>query len=319
MENERKLNGPFLADNRTKIRIQPASDTIQRKQSQVWLGSCFVESMEKYISGLGYPATFNPLGVVYHPLVLANLVNPDFDLKSLCFEKGGVWLNANLGREFGSSSPEDLMEKITRGQKILTDSLRESDWVVMTWGTAIAYRHKELGLVGKNHKMPGRDFTRSFSSVSEIAGTWIPILENWRKERPGQSVVLTLSPVRHTREGLEENSRSKAILRLAIEEIRQALPGIFYFPAYEILVDDLRDYRYFGPDGVHPNAQALAYIQEAFSLQFFPPQEREENSRIMEYQRVLVHRPVHPFGEEYEKWRKYVGELAATLPTRVQK
>lgn len=315
MEKSGRQNTLTLSDNRTPVSIQPFPRKIHRSHSLLWLGSCFTEAMEKPLLELGYRGVFNPMGVVYHPLVLSRLAGPDFSPAATCFESGGVWLNALLGREFGSPDRAGLEEKIGTAHKKLQQALQQADWVVVTWGTALAYTHMNRGLAGRNHKLPLSEFSRSFSRPEDLADVWVNLIREWKTRRPELQVIFTLSPVRHTREGLEASSFSKAILRVAIEEIRSRLPDdTAYFPAYEIVVDDLRDYAFFTVDGVHPGPRALEYIRQAFEEQFFPPEEIQENARIRSLLRMQAHRPLHAFGTEYRKWQENLKKLEESLP-----
>jgi hypothetical protein len=315
MEKPGRQNPLTLSDNRTPVRIQPFPRKIHRAQRMLWLGSCFTEAMERPLLELGYQGLFNPMGVVYHPLVLSRLADPGFSPSASSFESGGVWLNSLLGREFGSADRAGLEKKILAAHRNMQQALRQADWVVVTWGTALAYTHRERGLAGRNHKLPLAEFTRSFSHPGELADAWVSCIREWKSHQPDLQVVFTLSPVRHTREGLEASSLSKAILRVAIEEIRNRLPDhTAYFPAYEIVVDDLRDYRFFAEDGVHPGPQAQEYILRAFEWQFFPPEEVQQNGHIRAFLRLKAHRPLHTFGTEYRKWQENLQKLEENLP-----
>jgi hypothetical protein len=287
---------------------------IKRKDQMLWLGSCFVDSLQPFLHQHQYQARVNPFGTVFHPIVLGRLLelNPE-EFDRFTFEKDGVWLNYRVGQPLIADSEAGLNAKFEAISRGIKNRLTTSKWLVMTWGTAFFYEHKELGMIGKCHKQPGEIFTKKMSSPDEISRFWIEKIQSLRKENSGLKILLTLSPVRHTRDGLEENSISKASLRLAIEQVRQELPEVYYFPSYEIMMDELRDYRFFGPDLIHPNPEAVQYIWERFSAQFLVPEEVRVNQLIRDLHQLENHKPFAEFGEEYLRWKKAIEIKKADL------
>ena len=193
--------------------------------------------------------------------------------------------------------------------------LAEADYVLVTFGTAWVY--EEGGRVVANcEKRPAHLFTRRRLSVEEIVERFDGLMQN---ALSGKQVIFTVSPIRHLKDGFEENSLSKAVLRLAIAEIVARHPAAAqYFPAFEILNDDLRDYRFYGPDLAHPSAEAVEYIWEKFSAAAFGPETLKLLPQIEKIVRAMEHRPFSPDGEEYATFRRtmlgHAREFAALHP-----
>jgi hypothetical protein len=303
MRNEEAIFG------RTEVKINPNPEKLHRNQVSLWMGSCFVDSFQPFLEEFQYPALVNPLGVVFHPLVLGELLFQSLEsILSKNFEREGVWLNYWLGSGFSASSEEELIQQITRAKKETDAQFAKADWLVMTWGTAFWYEHEAFGLVGKCHRQPGNWFKKYRSEPEEITEKWKNWIQAWRRENPNRKVLITLSPVRHTRDGLPENAVSKSALRLAIENLCQALPSVYYYPSYELVLDELRDYRYFENDLIHPRKEAVEWIWDKFSNAFLEETEASTNQKIKEWQTLKRHRPQSPFGKEYETWKNKIGE-----------
>lgn len=284
----------------------------------LWMGSCFVQSMESFLSRFRFSALVNPFGVVFHPVVMARLLEMNSgEILEKSFEYQSVWKNYWLASTF-SGSLQSITDAITRATEVRDLQLKKSSWLVLTLGTAFWYDHYQLGMVGKCHKQHSNLFAKKRSTVSEINQSLRLVIENLRLSNPDLKVILTVSPVRHTRDGLEQNSVSKSTLRLACSELCKELNQIYYFPAFEIVVDELRDYRFFGPDLVHPSEEAVAYIWSRFEDQFFSSDTRETNRRIQGYFDLSSHKPLVEFGLEYERWQQNLNQLSQQISMRIE-
>jgi hypothetical protein len=295
---------------RTEVRISPSPEKMYRNQVSLWMGSCFVDSISPFLQRFHYQALINPLGVVYHPLILQQLLlGNGEDIFSYSFEKEGVWLNYLLGTGFAAESEIQLNQLIANAKSETEKTLTNADWLVMTWGTAVIYLHDQCGPVGKCHKQPGTLFQKKTTSPQELTDdAWSPVFQSWKSAFPKLKILLTLSPVRHIRDGLEENSKSKASLRWAIEELKDQHPNVFYFPAYEMVLDEIRDYRYFEKDLIHPNKEAVDYIWNRFSQTFLNPEEVALNWKMEELALLKSHKPQAPFGKAFEMWKNKIEE-----------
>ena len=183
--------------------------------------------------------------------------------------------------------------------------------MIITLGTAWVYEHKATGKIVSNcHKIPQRDFTRRRLSVAEICELFRPLMEGILK---GKQVTFTVSPVRHVSDGLAENSVSKATLRLAVDQLCSEYSNADYFPAYEIVTDDLRDYRFYADDLIHPSVAAIEYIWDKFINSALNDSTKEQLERVEKIVAAAAHRPFNPSSEEYKKFcNRYLNE-AKTL------
>lgn len=302
----------------TPVVVSGSDLRIKRNETMLWMGSCFVESMATFLQQFRYKAEINPLGVVFHPLVLEKLLGLSTeDFRPFHFEKSGVWLNYLLGNPFVAQSPEQLDELIAEAAAKTRTALASADWLVMTWGTAYWYSHTALGMVGKCHKQPNLLFEKKRSSPEEISAVWIRKTEQLRAINPGLKVLITLSPVRHTRDGLPENALSKACLRLAIEQVVLATNQVCYFPAFEMVMDELRDYRFFEPDLVHPNKEAISYLWKRFSDQFLEPGQVKTNQAMLDLHQLKNHRPVASFGNEFQAWKSAIARKTTEVEAQL--
>jgi len=289
----------------------------------LWIGSCFVESLLPFLKRYKYEALSNPMGVVFHPLVIRRLLQmTETDFQSHTFQKEGVWLNYWLGHPFHGQNSEELTNQIRDSRFQLQEALRNSSWLVMTWGTAFWYYHQALGMVGKCHKQPQSLFEKRRCSNEELVTSWKEEIHRLRQQNPGIKILLTLSPVRHTRDGLEENAVSKSALRVAIQQLTEELPDVYYFPAYEIMLDELREYRFYDRDLIHPGPEAIAYIWDRFSTQFLDPEEVKQNYLMQELHQLEHHRPFIEYGKEFETWKIVMetkkARLKSLLPSGFQ-
>ena len=285
----------------------------------LWMGSCFVESMAKFLDMYHYQAIVNPFGVIFHPLVLEKLIGmPVEKIMKANFERKGIWQNFWLGAPFAAESEIQLNHKIEEASKSVGAAILNSNWLIMTWGTAFWYAHEEWGMVGKCHKFPQNHFEKKLSTTADIVMIWKKRIAELRTKNPGLKVLLTLSPVRHTRDGLEGNAISKSTLRLAIEELRTAIPNVFYFPAFEIVLDELGDYRFFEKDLIHPNEEAVAFIWNQFSGQFFPNEELNTNELAFRVWQQERHLPNVDFGAEYLEQMNMLDIQKRTLTEKLQ-
>lgn len=294
---------------RTEISIKPLEVGIAHSAKIFALGSCFAESISERLLRAKFTVTTNPLGVLFNPLSIADC------LRRLDLRRAFAVCDIREGREnyysFDAHSSLDgkshteafanLNRAVAQGGK----ALAEADTVILTFGTAWVYE-LEGKVVANCHKQPSALFTRRRLSVEEIVERYATLFEGVLRDK---RVILTVSPVRHIGDGLQENSLSKATLRLAIEELTLRYGNAHYFPSYEIVVDDLRDYRYYGDDLVHPSAMAVEYIWEVFSRTMLDEATQQLLPRIAQVVAASQHRPFNPDSEAHKAFcRKMIAE-----------
>lgn len=282
------------------------------------MGSCFAASIGGELQRAKFRTEVNPTGVLFNPASIARTLERFAECRMVGVEELTRGCEGWFHYDFHSSvgcgeSAEKSVESINRAIERGHKALREADWVVLTLGTAWIYELKDSGEVVANcHKEPASTFTRRRMDVAEIVETLASLMEG---ALSGKRVILTLSPIRHLADGLAQNSLSKATLRVAIEAIAERYPQrINYFPAYEILMDDLRDYRFYGVDMVHPSATAVEYIWEQFQGVAIGEGARKIMPRVMKIVRGVEHRPLDIASEGYQKFCRSQLDAIAQLP-----
>jgi hypothetical protein len=219
------------------------------------------------------------------------------------FEHAGLWRSWEHHGHFAQADKNAALTGINQAYRLGADWLHRSNRLLLTFGTADVFALHDTGqVVANNHKMPGGHFAPRRLAVSEIVENTLGILQKIKIENPDLQVIVTVSPVRHLREGAVANQRSKATLVLACEQICQNLPFVHYFPAYELLLDDLRDYRFYASDMVHPSEVAVDYIWQAFCDTYFSSGTKVLLGSIEKMQAAVRHRPFNPDTREHQSF-----------------
>jgi hypothetical protein len=272
-------------------------------------GSCFAEHIGGRLGRWKFPVLANPFGIVYNPVSLAEsldflLSDQDFSEKDL-FENAGLWHSFAHHGSFSHPEKTAALDRISCSLSGAKAFLSTTNRLIVTLGTANVFVLKKTGRVVANcHKVPGQEFERRRLSVGEIADGLFAVFEKLKAALPGLEILATVSPVRHLRDGLVENQRSKATLVLALEQICQRCRFVHYFPAYELLLDDLRDYRFYENDLSHPNQLAVDYIWQFFADSFFDEKTKALCQRIAQTVVASGHRPFHPQSAEHQAFLK---------------
>lgn len=235
------------------------------------VGSCFAENIAVKMRESLWDAC-NPVGTLFNPLSIAKVVNlalkdKEYDeTDRMTFKSDGVWHSWLFGTKFSALAKENLIQEIDKSLQSFRNSLGNAQALIVTFGTANCYflPGVEEKVVANCHKMPAATFVRRRMSVCEIVETWIRLCDILHIRYPELKILFSVSPVRHLKDGFIENARSKATLVLAVEEICLKKEYCYYFPAYEVLTDDLRDYRFYASDLVHPSEEGIEYIWEIF-------------------------------------------------------
>lgn len=256
-------------DFRTEIKAVKEDVSIDYSTPIIFLGSCFASDIGDYLMEAKFDTLINPFGVLYNPESLYNALsilikNKQFQESDL-YNYQGRYLSFYHDTSFSSDNQQEALKKINDGITLTSEKLARASFLFITFGTARVYRLEESKEIVSNcHKMPADYFRRELLSVSSIVEKWRSLLADLRKFNPGLKVVFTVSPVRHWKDGAHGNQLSKSVLFLAIEELMKAHPGLSYFPSYELMMDELRDYRYYKRDMLHPSPQAVEFIWDYF-------------------------------------------------------
>jgi hypothetical protein len=255
---------------RTTFSIEPSARKITYYDPVMFVGSCFASSIGMQMAAGRMPVLINPAGTVYNPVSVYNTIGRIIYNKE-CTEEDlynyeGTWLSFNHYTDFVSEDPSELAGRINKSTREAFDFLSSSRFLFITFGTARVYIWKKTGTVVSNcHKIPSAYFESRLLGVDEIAGLWRELLDRLHSLFPELLVIFTVSPVRHWKDGAHGNQLSKSVLFLAVEELL-CHPSVYkYFPAYELVMDDLRDYRFYDTDMLHLSPAAIDYIWEAFA------------------------------------------------------
>lgn len=252
----------------------------------------------------------NPFGILYNPLSVSTamkrlLLGTPFSEEDLVFDKGLYHSLMHHG-QFSASEKDRCLQNISERFERAVINIKQSDLILVTFGSAYVYQWLETGeVVGNCHKLPAHQFHRFRLSVKEIEDEWTDLITMLMASRPGVQLMFTVSPVRHWKDGAHDNQLSKSVLHLAIEGLQKHFPQtVSYFPAYEVLMDELRDYRFYGEDMIHPSSLAVDYLWERFGDVFFSSETRMINEEWKSIRKALSHRPLYPGTESHEKFKK---------------
>ena len=274
---------------RTVIKINESAKKIKISDYILCVGSCFAENIGKRLNDYCFECCINPCGPVFNPISLINILkriteNKPFTKNALFFADG-MWHSWDHHSRFSNESKESCLKIINQKYKDACEIYRKCNTLILTMGTAFVYRLKSNNKIVSNcHKQPHNIFIRECLTIKEIVDEYSNFFNKIFKEKPALNCIITISPVRHLRDNPHENFISKSILACAIEEILKMFPILYYFPTYEIMMDDLRDYRFYDKDMVHPNEIALDYIWNKFVDACF---DDKAKNFVLEYSNIL--------------------------------
>lgn len=264
----------------------------------VMLGSCFTDNVGARLSAEGFDALVNPCGTLYNPASIAQtllevLYERPYTEADL-FEHDGAWHSHMHHSRFSGPDPAAVAAAINAAHAATAQALARADVLIVTFGTAYIYRLADDGRVVANcHKLPASTFRRERLQPQQIFGLWKKILRELTARRPDMKVIFTVSPIRHRADGLHANTVSKATLHLAVERLTEEMPQTaIYFPAYEIMMDDLRDYRFYASDMIHPSEVAIDYIYDIFRQSFMDAATITRADEALRQHRRSLHRPI---------------------------
>lgn len=298
---------------RTEINVAPLGTDIGHADTVLLLGSCFADEMLRRMQELKFRAEGNPTGPLFNPASVAALLRRAQDpapaaQTELRQDADGWWFHYDASTLLSDPDPAVAIGRYNEALAKLRELLPRARCVVVTFGTAWVYRLKETGRIVANcHKQPQALFERTRLTVEAIVTEWSQLLAGPLAEK---QVIFTVSPVRHLSDGAEENSLSKAVLRVAVGELTERFGHARYFPACELLVDDLRDYRFYAEDLVHPSRQAVGYIWEKFAEAALSAEARR---LLPEVERLAARSAHRPRRSESDGWREHCRRTAERM------
>ncbi|MBV6642401.1 MAG: GSCFA domain-containing protein [Cyclobacteriaceae bacterium] len=288
--------------------IKKAPFDVSIRDKVVLMGSCFSENIGKKLSDHKFNVLINPFGVIYNPISIFKTLDQSISTQvseDRIVEIDHIYYHWDAHSALSAASREDLIKKLHEQQDLTRSALHKSSTLILSPGTSWVYHHQSNhSIVANCHKVPQKEFTKSLLSGEEITRHYFEVIEKVRSINPQINVILTVSPVRHIRDGLVENNLSKSILIQAVQEIVKRDQKASYFPSYEILIDVLRDYRFYKEDMIHPSDQGIEYIWQKFKSAYF---DQETLNFIEEWEkltRALKHRPFHPGSPAHQSFLK---------------
>ena len=306
---------------RTEVPINPSDWKINYQTPVMTLGSCFAEVLGRQLTGYKLPVLNSPFSTMFNPYSIAKLLTmalensrPHEELYTR--NADGIWLHYDFHSSFWAESREALEQQLLGTLAQVREFLNSSEVLVVTFGTAYVYRYKKnISLVANCHKTPQSEFVKELLGYEQLLNLWGELLRKLKRKR---KVILTVSPVRHTRDTLPLNQVSKSVLRLLCHRLTEQFPNVSYFPSYELMLDDLRDYRFYKDDLIHPSTWAEDYIFQKFAETYLDDSVGEVMEEWDSVRKMLAHRPQHGPTESYrlllENIKTRLEKLSETLP-----
>ena len=290
--------------------IVPFEEKINYSQSLLFIGSCFAENMGELMQKYKFNGSVNPNGILYNPLSIADSLNKIIENREVketdLFFANECWNSWQFHSKFSNPDKQECLRIINNSIAKASDFLKQSDWLFITLGSSFIYKQKSTNTpVANCHKIPQKEFTKHLLTIDEIVHNLSASIEKLKGFNSNLKIVFTVSPVRYIRDGVVENSLSKARL---IEAVHQVVNNTttFYFPAYELVIDDLRDYRFYKTDLVRPNEQAIDYVFEKLKDVLFDDETKLIFEKIKNIVTSANHRPFNNDTAAYKKFKETV-------------
>ena len=307
---------------RTTVSPGLSKHPISLQTKVLTVGSCFADAIGSRLIHYKSEALANPFGVLYSPnaihkalrYALFNEAAPQHTY----LQHQDVHLNYDFHSEFSSLQKEELEKKIRETTGVVHHALKDAAWLFITYGTAWVYERNDTGeMVANCHKQPATSFRKSLLTQKKVIESFEAFYTNLKAFNPSLRIILTVSPVRHIKDTLELNSVSKSVLRLACHTLQENFKDVEYFPAYEMMMDDLRDYRFYKEDMIHPSTEAEEYIWDCFIHQYGTDNFKKFIAQWNSIQSALAHKPFHPETQAHQQFLKEtlrkLEELKATV------
>lgn len=292
---------------RTTLTPHPSRKRIAHKDRILTIGSCFSDAIGTTLSTYKFSCSSNPFGAIYNPTsihkILLYAIHNQLPPDHTFLTSQGVYLNYDFHSTFGSLSSSELRKALTESIGSIHYFLKETNWLLITYGTSWVYTRKDTGdIVANCHKMPSTGFEKELYTQKKFIESFEALLQQLRAFNPHINIILTVSPVRHIKDTLEMNSVSKAILRLGCHTLSELHENVHYFPSYELMMDDLRDYRFYKPDMIHPSTEAEEYIWQKFTETYFDEPTRSFIADWRDLLQALQHKAFHPTSSAHQQF-----------------
>lgn len=292
----------------TNIPLKPQEHhQIDYSSKLMLMGSCFSENIGSKFEYHKFQSEVNPFGILFHPIAIENLIirsiNEDFYTEEEVVHQNEIYSCFDAHSKLNSPTKDALLDNLNIQLKLTSQYLHSVSHIIITLGTAWVYRYIASDRIVANcHKIPQKQFLKELLPIDDIVASLENIVALVRSVNPEVSFIFTVSPVRHLKDGFVENNQSKAHLLAAIHQIVEPRKQLFYFPSYEIMMDELRDYRFYNQDMIHPNDVAIDYIWEKFKAVWLTEDAILTSQKVASIQAKKRHRPFNPNSEAHQKF-----------------
>lgn len=282
----------------TPVTIEPFSPKISYRDHVLMVGSCFAEHIDRKLIRYKYVVCGNPSGILYNPVSIARMFQRMEEKKDYTPDElvvhDGLYHSMDHHGSFSGVDAKAVIEKINASLHQSREHLEKSGFVFVSLGTSLVHRYRKSGkIAGNNHKIPSSDFETESLTVESCITELEKIYQAIKTISPKAILVWTVSPIRHTKDGLVANQKSKSVMLVAIHEFISSHTDAYYFPAYEIMMDQLRDYRFYARDMIHPSDHAIDIIWEFFAKTYLDPKEAEQHGAMEKVRKAMEHRILH--------------------------
>lgn len=284
---------------------------IDHQHNLFLIGSCFSENIGSLLEQHKFKTYSNPSGILFNPASIHQSLTDILNLKDLSdnfiLSRDGLYYSYLHHTSVNAGTSQELKEKVNHQTKEANELLKKSDLLIITFGTAFFYHHLTSGQVVANcHKQPQQIFEKNLLASNELISAYNGLIKKLQSFNPKLKIVFTVSPVKYLKDGVVENNLSKSILALSVHELIKQNKNCYYFPAYELVNDDLRDYRFYKEDLAHPNELAINYVWEKFSETCFNSKTIGLNNQIHKLNLALNHRQMGAGSQEQEKLQSFI-------------
>lgn len=297
---------------------------IQHQHFMMLIGSCFTESMGEKLRKHKFEVTENPHGILFNPISVAEAITQYIEqpvyTESDLFYYNECWHSWKHHSRFSGITAADALQKINSSIAASHIALKKADHIMITLGSAWVYmltenamNYKQGTVAANNHKAPADWFSKKLLTTEEVLRVLDNMIHRLFHFNPDIQIIFTISPVRHLREGVIENNKSKAVLIQAVHHLVEKFEGLYYFPAYELVIDDLRDYRFYAEDLVHPNFHATQYVWEKFANACMSDETRSLLKEIAAVNLAVQHKPFNPSTAQHQQFLKNYQEKTMVL------
>ncbi len=305
---------------RTIVKPLSCGGMINHRQGVMMIGSCFSDNIGMRLREACFDVEINPFGTLYNPASIACGIDAiikcrRYSVDDLFQVEGDKrWHSFSHHSSFSSVDRDSMLEKMNKRVVYAHEMMKRVSTLIVTFGTAWVYETRDSGIVVSNcHKLPASRFNRRMMSIDGIVSSWKDLIGEIKSLNESVKVVFTVSPIRHLRDGFHENQLSKSTLLLAINQLERECEDVIYFPSYEIMNDDLRDYRFYAPDMTHPSDVAVDYIYDIFSRSFFDEETKEVARECERLSKRLSHRPMSDDAEAVSRFNTSTNEMRMRL------